>query len=197
MRFLIRGKVLLAGAGMMAGLAAWGQAANPARPVAATVDAAVTYDAARANTVPGSNFWLQGGSAQVHAQLWRGWGAAADVAGLHAGNMHGTGVGLDMLTFTLGPRYTWTPAHRSYAIFGQTLIGETHGMNSVFPGAVKASSSASSLALYLGGGVNLRLKGRLSLRALEANWLRTQLPNATTGVQNHLRLGAGVVYRFR
>ena len=28
------------------------------------------------------------------------------------------------------------------------------------------------------------------------DWLRTQLPNATTKVQNNLRLGAGLVFRF-
>ncbi|MGA3132433.1 MAG: hypothetical protein ABSD59_16630 [Terracidiphilus sp.] len=70
-------------------------------------------------------------------------------------------------------------------------------MNSVFPGANGASDSADSLALYVGGGVNLHMKHYLALRAVEEDWLRTQLPNATTDVQNNLRLGAGLVYRFK
>jgi hypothetical protein len=41
------------------------------------------------------------------------------------------------------------------------------------------------------------LTHRLSVRAFEANWLRTELPNATTNVQNNLRLGAGILYRFK
>ena len=49
------------------------------------------------------------------------------------------------------------------------------------------------LAYMAGGGLTLRLQPHLSLRAFEANWLRTQLPNSTTNVQNNLRLGAGVV----
>jgi len=60
-----------------------------------------------------------------------------------------------------------------------------------------ANDSADSLALYAGGGVNVHLKNRLALRAIEANWLRTQMPNATTNVQNNLRLGAGLIYTFK
>jgi len=70
-------------------------------------------------------------------------------------------------------------------------------MNSVFPNPAGANESANSLALYVGGGVNLRLKDHLALRALEADWLRTQMPNATTNVQNNLRVGAGLIYRFK
>jgi len=70
-------------------------------------------------------------------------------------------------------------------------------MNSVFPNPGGANESANSLALYVGGGVNLRLKDHLALRALEADWLRTQMPNATTNVQNNLRVGAGLIYRFK
>ena len=70
-------------------------------------------------------------------------------------------------------------------------------MNSVFPERAGASDSGNSLALYIGGGVNLRLKDHLALRAFEADWLRTQMPNATTNVQNNLRLGAGLIYKFK
>jgi hypothetical protein len=31
----------------------------------------------------------------------------------------------------------------------------------------------------------------------EADWLRTQLPNSDTDVQNNIRLAAGVVIRLR
>lgn len=196
MRFLTRGTLLLAGACMMAGYVALAQ--SPTTPKAApSVDVAVAYDGAQANIVPGNNFWLQGGSAQLHMRLWRGWGAAADVAVLHTGNMHGVGAGLDLLTATFGPRYTWSPRHGHYSVFGQFLAGEAHGMHSVFPGSSETTSSASSFASYLGGGFNLRLSPRLSVRLLEADWLRTQLPNTANNAQDNLRLGAGFIFRFR
>ena len=60
-----------------------------------------------------------------------------------------------------------------------------------------ASSSANSLALQIGGGMDLAIKHRFLLRVFEADWLRTALPNADTNVQNSIRLGAGAVVRFR
>jgi hypothetical protein len=159
---------------------------------------AVVYNPLIANVVSGNSFWMQGGSVQVHGQFWRGLGVVADFAGLHSASTNGSSsVGLDMVTATFGPRYTWSPANRRYAVFGQALIGEANGMNSVFPNPAGANDSANSLALYVGGGVNLRLKDHLAMRAFEADWLRTQLPNATTNVQNNLRVGAGLIYRFK
>jgi hypothetical protein len=47
------------------------------------MDLAITYNASKANIVPGSNFWMQGGSLQIHGQFWRALGVAADIGGLH------------------------------------------------------------------------------------------------------------------
>jgi hypothetical protein len=47
-----------------------------------------------------------------------------------------------------------------------------------------------------GGGIDLGLSRHIALRLIEANWLRTQLPNGTTNGQNNLVLGTGVVMRF-
>lgn len=199
MRKFIRVKVLLAGACIVTAVTAWGQPApSPEGQTSGSLDLAVVYNPLIANVVSGNSFWMQGGSVQVHAQFWHGLGVVADVSGLHTASAGGSsGVGLDMVTATFGPRYTWSPAHRRYAVFGQALVGEANGMNSVFPNPGGANESANSLALYVGGGVNLRLKDHLALRALEADWLRTQMPNATTNVQNNLRVGAGLIYRFK
>jgi len=196
MRNSIRGNALLVGVCMMAGLAAWGQAQDPTRPTAVSIDVAVVYNSLMTNVVVGDSFWMQGGSVQVHGQFWRGWGVVADVSGLHTANANGPGVGLDLVTVAFGPRYTWVAPHRRYAVFGQVLAGETNGLNSVFPSSAGAKDTANGLALYIGGGVNVALQRHLALRAFEADWLRTQLPNATTNVQNNLRLGAGLIFRF-
>jgi outer membrane immunogenic protein len=199
MRKFIRVKVLLAGACIVTGLTAQAQRAqSPERQTSGSLDVAVVYNPLLANVVSGNSFWMQGGSVQVHGQFWHGLSVVGDVSGLHTVSTGGSsGVGLDMVTATFGPRYTWSSAHRRYAVFGQALVGEAHGMNSVFPNPAGANESANSLALYLGGGVNLWLKDHLALRAFEADWLRTQLPNATTNVQNNLRVGAGLIYRFK
>jgi len=182
---------------LAAPIAAQAQAATQTAPAAGHLDVAFTYDAARAAQVPGATFWMQGAGAEIEGRFYRGWGAVAEVAGTHAGNINASGVGLDLVTAVFGPRYTWTAKSQKYAVFGQALAGEAFGFNSVFPGVTGATVSSYNLAVEAGGGLNIALSPRIALRAIEADWLRTQLPNATTNVQNNLRLGAGVVFRIR
>jgi hypothetical protein len=196
MRISIRGRVLLASAYMMAGVAVWGQKSIPTEHATSSLEVAITYDASRANLIAGDSFWMQGGGVQVHGQFWHGLGVVADVTGLHTANIDNSGIGLDLVTATFGPRYTWSPAHARYSVFGQALVGVAKGINSLFPGTPLPRSSADSLAVQLGGGVDLPLKRHIALRAFEADWIRTQMPNLTTGVQNNLKLGAGIVFRF-
>lgn len=76
-------------------------------------------------------------------------------------------------------------------------MGGAFGFNSAFPAATGAAASQNSLAVNLGGGINVAITPHLALLAFEASWLRTQLPNSTNNAQNSLRAGAGIVIRFR
>ena len=197
MNKLFSAKVLLVAVCSLAGAFAWGQQDKSlSKQATSFLDVAVTYNAMPSNTVSTNNFWMQGGNVQVHGQFWRGLGLVGDFSILHTGNEHGSGVGLDMMTITFGPRYTWTAPHHRYSLFGQALGGEAIGYNSVFPFATGAKSSDSDVALKIGGGVNVPVTRNFAVRALEADWMRTQLVNSTNNVQNNLRLGAGVVWRF-
>jgi hypothetical protein len=194
MRIGICGRALLAGVCLMASNWTWGQSTEQ---VPARFDVAVTYNSLLANVTTGNEFSMEGGSAQVQARLWHRFCAVADVAGFHAGNVNKSGIGLDLITATFGPRYVWSPSQSRVVFFGQALLGEAHGSNSIFPTATALNSSGNSFALEVGGGINYLLTPRFSVRAIDADWLRTQLPNATTNVQNNLRLGAGIVYRIK
>jgi opacity protein-like surface antigen len=196
MRSLL-GSTLLFGTMAATSLAA--QNAPGERQIAPTnyLEIAIMYDTLHASTSGGSNFWLQGGGVQAQGYFSHGLGVVADMAGEHTANMHGSGVGLDMMTVTIGPRYTWQPSrYRRYALYGQSLVGLANGFNSVFPGSGGATASDSGLALKVGGGVDYTLSRRIAVRVLEASWLRTQLPSATTDAQNNLHLGAGLILRF-
>lgn len=190
-------RVLLMSVCMMAGSWAWSQSIHFEGQAPARFDVAFTYNPALANVTIGPEFGMQGGSVQLQTRVWHRFCAVADVAGLHTGNLNGSGIGLDLITATFGPRYVWSPSRRRLTFFGQTLVGEAHGLNSIFPSSSGANSTGNSLALEIGGGINLAFTRRLSIRAFDADWLRTQLPNATTNVQNNLRLGIGMVYRIR
>lgn len=162
------------------------------------LEVALTYDTMRSNVVNDTTFWLQGGSVQVHGQFWRGLGAVADVGGLHEGNINSSGVGLDLITATFGARYTWAVgSERSrYSIYGQGLAGVASGRNSVFPNAAGAQNTATGFAVQAGGGLNMTLSSHMLLRAFEANWVHTDLPNGTNNTQNNLRMGGGITFRF-
>ena len=71
------------------------------------------------------------------------------------------------------------------------------GLQQLFPDCFwRDYGLTTSLALQVGGGVDLGLTRHFGIRVFQADWVRTQLPNGTTDVQNTLRLGAGVVFRL-
>ena len=176
-------------------VAPWAQAATPAQVQPGSLDVAVLYTADGSNRIPTQHLWMQGGSLQVHGQFWHGLGVVADVMGEHTSNMARSDVGLDLVTATFGPRYTWQPEQHKYALFGQVLVGEANALHSVFPAQGGATDSDNSLALKVGGGLNYWLSRHFAVRAFEADWVRTQLPNGSTNLQNYLQLGAGIVLR--
>lgn len=165
------------------------------------VDLAVTYTAQHSNLVSNPDFWQQGGSVELSTQTYRGLGIAANITGTEVGSAANSGVGLNILTTTFGPRYTWYKSRgashkRSLAVFGQGLIGEAHGWNSYFPSTSGSQTDYNSFALQAGGGVDIGLSRHFAVRAIQADWLRTQFPNSATNVQNSFRLAAGIVLRF-
>ena len=175
--------------------------ASTSSPGHQEVDLAVTYTAQYSNLVSDPIFWHQGGSIELSTQTYRGFGIAANIAGTQIGNAANSGVGLSMVTATFGPRYTWyrpigSARKKSLAIFGQGLIGEAHGFNSYFPTAAGSLTDYNSFALQVGGGVDIGLSRHFAVRAVQADWIRTQFPNSTTNIQNTFRIGAGVVLRW-
>lgn len=159
------------------------------------VDLTLGYNVQRSNSTMGTSFWQQGGMLELSAEVYRGFGAAMLISGGHANNLSSTGINLDTVTTTFGPRYTFS--HKKIAVFGEGLIGEANGFNSVFPSRDGVLSRSNSFALQTGGGIDLRLSQHVAVRPLQASWLRTEFQNATTNVQNSLQLGAGVVFRLQ
>jgi hypothetical protein len=159
-------------------------------------DVSFTFNAASANQVGGNRFWMAGGGMQIHDRFWGGLGMVADIAGLHKANINSSGVGLDMVTTVFGPRYTWSPNHKRFDLYGQGLVGEVFAFDTLLPMKPFPIPSDNGLATLAGGGMNLRATPLIGVRVFEADWLRTQQLNSTTNVQNSLRAGAGVVFRF-
>jgi outer membrane immunogenic protein len=160
------------------------------------LDLAATYSAERSlKADTDQNFWMQGGSIELGANVWHGLGIAVDVTGTHSSSIGASGIPISLITTTFGPRYRWH-ADRKISLYVEGLAGDANGFSSLFPTKVGPEASANSVATQLGGGIDYRLSHRFALRALDAAWIITQLPNAADNIQNTVRLGAGLVLRF-
>lgn len=70
------------------------------------------------------------------------------------------------------------------------------GSTPSFPSSTGPLGAASSFAMMFGGGVDLQVAKHLRVRAVEADYVRSTLPNNADNAQNDLRLAAGVSFHF-
>ena len=161
---------------------------------------AITYAASDSQHLDGTNFWPQGGALSLNARFYKGFGLAASGTGFH-NNGDSTHAPLDLVTIAFGPSYTVHAGKRT-SIFGEALLGEAHAFHTLvstgsgpLPSLVYGTTdSANALALQTGGGVDFHLSHHLALRALQVDYLRTQIPNGSSNLQNNLRVAAGIVF---
>jgi hypothetical protein len=187
----------------LAGLA---QQSTPVKRPPATIDIAFTYVAERAKiaTEPCGCFWLQGAGMNGAVTFYRGLGVAANLTGGHASNVQ-DGVGLDKVYFMMGPRYTYqrknwfghdVGQNAGFRMFGEGLIGGVHAFNTVVPSSAGVAGAASSFVFQVGGGVDHTIRRGIGIRIVEADYVRSTLPNAASNTQHDFRLAAGISFRF-
>lgn len=178
------------------GVVSYPRAPRPAMPARHDIQLAITFEASGSNLdyAASATSFLYGGGVDVGVDLFRGFGAAASFTGLHTQNS-GQGVPINLVSFTFGPSYTYRTSslRHNVSLFGHALVGEMNGFDGLYPSPGGPITSANSLALQFGGGVDIGISRHLSVRALNADLLRSTLPDGTTNVQNNLRLGAGIV----
>lgn len=120
---------------------------------------------------------------------------AVDAGVEHTGKVSNADYGLTLTTITAGPRFLLPT--RKIDSFVQVLLGYAHGSNSEFPQGNKLVPSASSFAFDMGAGADYPLHNRhIAVRVLQVDYLRTGMPNITSGWQNNLRIGAGITWRI-
>jgi len=149
-----------------------------------------------ANAPPGQSddFGLNGGYVSGDFYFTHWLSVTGEVNGGHANNISLLGQDLTLTTFQAGPKILLT-GHR-FVPYGQILFGGAHGSDSYFPTSTSFTTSATSFAFSPGGGLDINLTHRIAIRAVDADYLRTSLPNGSTNTQNHLMIGAGVVIKF-
>ena len=156
------------------------------------VEASVGYSYIRSN--PGHGipaFNLNGGSASGAYNPWSNIGIVGDFGGYHVSNIGGVSVDGNLYTYLFGPRLTFR--RERLEPFGQVLLGGSHiGAN-----VLGVTTSENAFAMTAGGGVDLRVNDRISIRLAQAEYLMTRFKVGTSAAtQNNFRLTAGVVFRF-
>jgi hypothetical protein len=147
-------------------------------------------------------FFMNGVSAEGNFRTYRGYTTVVDVTATHVANIHNTGQPFSMLMVTGGTRLNFRFGHPGqdgvdyiyrYKPFVQGLVGFAHGFDSAFPDkAGFIQSSASSFALLVGIGLDVKYRRRLSFRAIQVDYGYTRLPNLVGNDQNLLRISSGI-----
>jgi peptidoglycan-associated lipoprotein len=161
---------------------------------------ALDYSYLHSNAPPGGCgcFNLNGGSASFAWAIKPGsWDLVGDVVSVHGSNISAAGYGLTLTAFTAGVRYI-PPFHTSsLQPFGQVLVGAAHSSGTLVQGSNAGSANAgAAFAANVGGGLDLNLSRRFSIRLVEADYLVTAFDNGANNHQNNARIGAGVVFKF-
>ena len=160
-------------------------------------DVSVGFDYIRANAPPAicNCFGLDGGyiSGGMHITDWLS--LEGEFTGTHASDISVLGQDLTLMTYTVGPKVTYR--HHRLMPYGEFLVGGAHGGDSYFPSSLASAASATSFAFSTGGGLDVDLTRHFAIRAFDAQYLKTSLPNGADNAQNQLMLSAGLVIKFR
>ena len=172
----------------------------------------VSNDAVTGNRMVG----LNGGSASVAYNFNHYLGIVGDFGGYRDSQLLLTGTGANQpllvnssgtaYTYLFGPRLSYRNQSR-FTPFAQVLAGGVHAsavtVNNCAGAACAVLPVQNSFALTGGGGLDIRLTHRISIRAVQAEYMLTRFPSVANGVstgssasQNDLRLSSGLLFGF-
>ena len=147
-------------------------------------------------------FMLRGAKVDFAFNCVGGLGLAVSGTGLSTVNLRGS-LDVEQIALMAGPRYTRNFGHitptassRKGGVYVEGKAGYVIATSGAYPVNGVIMDHASALTYMGGAGVNLHLYDRFDLRILELEYVRNQLPNGGTDVQNSLRLGAGINFHF-
>jgi outer membrane immunogenic protein len=166
------------------------------------VEFSLAYSPTEANAPPGQCgcFFMNGVSLEGNFRTYRAFSTVVDVTATHTGQIHNTGQPFSLAMITAGPRLNYRiGGDRFYYFkpFAQVLVGAAHGFDSAFPDkAGFIQSSASSIALLAGIGIDYKYRRHLSFRLIQADYGYTRLPNLAGNDQNLLRISSGITFHF-
>jgi hypothetical protein len=155
------------------------------------VSAGYTY--VYANAPPGQCgcFSANGGYGSAAFGLPHGVSIVADLAAVHASTVGGTTQSITLFHYLFGARYTLRSHRTRLSPYVQALGGGAEEFSSY-----AAVQHVRGAAFSLGGGASVPIGTHFSWTMAEADWVRSELPNAQNNFQNDLRLSSGINFRL-
>jgi len=139
---------------------------------------------------------LNGWDSSVTANLNRWIGLVADFGGSYGKQFQTTDGNASRpyaYSFLFGPRFYVSKSDRLRP-FAESLFGTVHareGINAL--DSTKSAQINTAFAAALGGGLDVRLKKHIELRAIEADYVVSRLFNTN---QNSARISTGIIFRI-
>jgi hypothetical protein len=171
------------------------QQAEPRHGTPSTLE--LTYDYTRTNGPPGDCGCIHlngGGVAYVRPVHDSTVSLVAQVGATHAGGIGTLNYDLTLLTYTAGARYSPRLRRTYLQPYGELAIGGAYASGSLSKAPSLAGNGiGNSFAATVGGGINLKLRQRLSFKLIDVEYLTTNYANGDTDHQNDLRLSSGLI----
>jgi hypothetical protein len=200
MRTTFLTSTLLAAVLTLGGTVACAQEQQPTAPRFqwSSTDLAMTYITGESKVTPsgGGSFWLQGGGIDAGLTFYRGLGWAGNLSIDH-GSKIAPDFSLKETDIITGPRYTFHAGSKHKCrLFIEALAGVARASDPLFPTSKGLTDKANAFAWQAGGGLDISIRKHLSVRAFEADYVRTYLPNNGNNTQDRIRLAFGVSYHI-
>src|SRR5262245_51505372 len=166
-------------------------------PVVPKAETGFNYSLTRigpGDSVPAFN--TNGGSGYAAYNVNRVLGVVADLGAYHNGKSANEDA--TMFTYLFGPRFNWRMSHVTpyvQALAGGARLWTT--VNDTDTG-LSMRSGQNAFSAAFGGGLDIALTNRLSVKPFQMEYLLTRAEGAFNGnhTQNDMRYSAGVVVRF-
>ena len=155
----------------------------------------------RAGTLfSGTSINLHGASFSAAYYLKHLIGIVGDVGVYHASNIADQ-FSLTVSSYQLGPRLRF-PNRTRFTPYGQFLLGGGHAAGTLYTSSLGFGlppiGTNNGFLFTTGGGLDCRLNGRIAIRIVQAEYLRSEFLNGSNigHQQNNFRLTTGVVFNF-
>lgn len=131
---------------------------------------------------PFQTFNANGAGGQLVFNVNNWLGVLGDASGYWATNSRTAGAAFPYL---FGPRANLRRS--AFTPFAQALFGGI-----VTSGGIKTTGWQNNFAMAVGGGIDVRVSKRLSIRPVQAEYFLTKIPDGVNNRQNNFRFSAGI-----